>query len=188
MPFFLGDQPLFLFLISTSRPFAYFRASDTAFLRSMGNVLCAHVSQTRVLEADAAKTAFLSSISHELRTPMHVLLSGMELIRQSAAQRDWDGVEDLLAMTEASGSALQQILNDVLDFGFMEQGTSVGTETSAKGMADKRHTVDLGQVVLDTVQTASKRIQADDSARVQLVATIEERDWKADIDESGFRR
>lgn len=60
-----GNQYVFLIAVTSSRPGHHFRSTETTFVKSMGSVLRAHWLQSRVVEADAAKTRFLSSISHE---------------------------------------------------------------------------------------------------------------------------
>lgn len=68
------------------------------------------------MEADAAKTAFLSSISHELRTPLYGILSGVELANKTLQDGDTKGTAEILNIAQASGLSLSHILNDVLDF------------------------------------------------------------------------
>jgi hypothetical protein len=66
VPLFTVDKPVFLILASSTRSQYTFPAADISIVRSIGSILRAKAIQNRVLEADAAKTAFLSSISHEL--------------------------------------------------------------------------------------------------------------------------
>lgn len=180
IPFFSGSQPLFVIIAATSRPFYSFRASEINFVRSMGVVLRARLLQARVLEADAAKTAFLSSISHELRTPMHGVLSGLQLMRDAVQGGDMVEMEKLLSMTESSGQALESILNDVLDFGSWQQGGKVGVKKSER---------DLGNIILAAAGMCLPRMVAGgENEQVEMVVELEDRDWRAIIDEVGFQR
>lgn len=61
-----NDQYVFLIAVTSSRPAHHFRSAETTFVKSMGSILRAHWLQSQVVEADAAKTRFLSSISHEV--------------------------------------------------------------------------------------------------------------------------
>lgn len=99
--------------ISRSKPIL---ETTVNIARSIGTVVLSHAVQTRVLEADASKTAFLSSISHELRTPLYGVLSGVELAQTSLSEGDVDGAARVLDIAQSSGLALSHILNDVLDF------------------------------------------------------------------------
>lgn len=105
---------------------------------------------------------------------MHGVLAGMQLVRQSIMNGDFAEVDNILAMTEASGHALQQILNDVLDFGSL-------TEGQAK-TASKRHVVDLANIALAAAATCPP------GPDVELVVELEERNWRTEIDEAGFQR
>jgi signal transduction histidine kinase len=113
---------MFIFIAASN--LAHFPNESTAnqTIKSIGSLLRAKAIQTRVKEADATKTAFLSSISHELRTPMHGVMVGLELMNNAARDGQWDDIESILKVTESSGYALRTILNDVLDFGRKSSG------------------------------------------------------------------
>nr|XP_031857890.1 uncharacterized protein CI109_006686 [Kwoniella shandongensis]KAA5524962.1 hypothetical protein CI109_006686 [Kwoniella shandongensis] len=180
MPYLTGDQPLFMFILTTIRVAYPLKARRVGFLSSIGGVLRAQILQARVIEADAAKTAFLSSISHELRTPMHGVLSGLQLVREAVTDEDLGEVERLLTMTESSGYALQHILNDVLDFGSIANG---------KNGATRRSLTDLARATLSAAKTCSRGMApVVDGSKVDLIVELEDRDWRAIVDEPGFQR
>ncbi|WP_146210790.1 ATP-binding protein [Azospirillum sp. TSO35-2] len=73
----------------------------------------------RANELNAAKTAFLATMSHEVRTPLNGILGMVQLLDDSplsARQRQW------LDAISKSGSLLLAILNDILDFSKIEAG------------------------------------------------------------------
>lgn len=74
--------------------------------------------------ANHAKSEFLANISHELRTPMHAILSFAKLGRQKTV--DGDGVlvkvDTYLQRVQQSGERLLALLNDLLDLAKMESG------------------------------------------------------------------
>lgn len=73
-------------------------------------------------QADRAKTEFLSTITHELRTPMNGVLGTAELLLQpQPPERQRQLVETLLG----SGRRLLAIINDILDLTQIEAGTVV---------------------------------------------------------------
>ncbi|KAJ9114246.1 hypothetical protein QFC22_005698 [Naganishia vaughanmartiniae] len=181
MPFHAGAQPLFSIIVTSSEKFWSFRTPDVNFVRSMGVILRAQVLQSRVIEADMAKTTFLSSISHELRTPMHGLMSGLQLLEEAIDGQDLEQAVNLLPIIKNSGYALQQILNDVLDFGQLAHGKT-GSRTNE---------VDLAAVVISAVKTCMPRFynwQEGHEKDVEISIVYEDLDWKAKIDESGFQR
>jgi signal transduction histidine kinase/FixJ family two-component response regulator len=71
------------------------------------------------VSAAKAKGEFLSVVSHELRTPMHAVLGSMSLLRDSALD---ESQRRLLETGHAAGSALLQLLNDLLDISRIEAG------------------------------------------------------------------
>ncbi len=70
-------------------------------------------------EANRAKSEFLANISHELRTPMNVIIGMTDLVLQEDLA---DEVHDSLAIARESADALLHLLNDLLDFSKMESG------------------------------------------------------------------
>ena len=73
----------------------------------------------RANELNRAKTAFLATMSHEVRTPLNGILGMAQLLEDSPLtdrQRQW------LDAISKSGSLLLAVLNDVLDFSKIEAG------------------------------------------------------------------
>ncbi|BAJ03226.1 TMAO reductase system sensor histidine kinase/response regulator TorS [Shewanella violacea] len=70
-------------------------------------------------QASQAKSLFLATMSHEIRTPLNGLLGTLTLLGHSdlpLAQKQ------MLALSQYSGTLLQTVLNDILDFSRLEQG------------------------------------------------------------------
>lgn len=70
--------------------------------------------------ANLAKSNFLSSMSHDIRTPMNAIL-GFTALAQSHAE-DTEKVRDYLGKIQASGNHLLSLINDVLDMRQIESG------------------------------------------------------------------
>ena len=73
--------------------------------------------------ASKAKSAFLSSVSHDIRTPMNAIMGFLELMREDA-----DDSEQVLEYTQKISAASQHLLgliNDVLDMNKIESGNTV---------------------------------------------------------------
>ena len=70
--------------------------------------------------ASRAKTNFLSSVSHDIRTPLNGIL-GMARIAQEHAD-DPETVHDSLEKLIAAGEQLETLINDVLDISRLESG------------------------------------------------------------------
>jgi hypothetical protein len=178
IPFMAGDQPIFCFIITSEVPYHIFRADDVNFVHAMGVVLRAQILQARVVEADAAKTAFLSSISHELRTPMHGLLSGLQLVAETLSGKENEPLATLLDGVASSGQALECILNDLLDFGNLSQRDNAEKEVT-----------DIAAVARETMQMSlSAASVGGGKGNVELILESESRDWRVTIDRAGLQR
>ena len=74
-------------------------------------------------EANKAKSTFLSSVSHDIRTPMNAIMGFLELLREEA-----DNSEQVLEYAQKISAASQHLLsliNDVLDMNKIESGNTV---------------------------------------------------------------
>ncbi|MCK6432300.1 MAG: PAS domain S-box protein [Burkholderiaceae bacterium] len=95
--------------------------------------------------ASRAKSAFLATMSHEMRTPLNGTLGMIRLARgeiADAARRD-----EYLRHAEASGQALAQIISDVLDLSRVEAGRLQleHTRFDLHALAQSVHAVHLPQ-------------------------------------------
>lgn len=72
---------LFVWSISPLRIFD--EQEDLTYLSSFGHSLMAELSRLETLAADKAKETFISSISHELRSPLHGVLAGVEFLQET---------------------------------------------------------------------------------------------------------
>jgi signal transduction histidine kinase len=58
-------------------------AEDVTYLSAFAHSLRAELARLETTASDAAKGAFISGISHELRSPLHGVLAGVELLQDS---------------------------------------------------------------------------------------------------------
>lgn len=70
--------------------------------------------------SDTAKTEFLSSMSHDIRTPMNAIL-GMTAIAEANVENP-DKMRDCLDKIKVSGKYLLSLINEVLDMSKIESG------------------------------------------------------------------
>jgi signal transduction histidine kinase len=195
MPFSIHDRPAFT-LIATSHRAQSFSSSCINHIRSLGALLLARFSQDAVSEADAAKTIFLSSISHELRTPLHSMLVALRLAFDHVQEGEWESLGPLLEAMRSSSVALQNTLEDVLDFGMSQTGspalstrsraTSPGAGTPEVTAKSKFYMVDLVESVRGAVQLCLMQRPALHERMVGFA--YESRDWGLPINEAQFRR
>lgn len=79
-------------------------------------------AKTKAEDASAAKTSFLSNMTHELRTPMHAVLSFARLGEDRALEAPAHKLRDYFERIRTSGERLMLLLNDLLDLAKLEAG------------------------------------------------------------------
>lgn len=73
--------------------------------------------------ANEAKSAFLSNMSHDIRTPMNAIIGFSTLLERDAD--DPELVRQHVAKIQASGNHLLGLINDILDMSKIESGSAV---------------------------------------------------------------
>lgn len=71
-------------------------------------------------KASAAKTQFLSSMSHDIRTPLNAVLGMTELAKKRTNEPQY--VEECLNKISVSGAHLLTLINDILEISKVESG------------------------------------------------------------------
>ena len=86
---------------------------DLHFLRIFGNSIMNALAHIDTLASNRTKTAFVSSISHELRSPLHGMLGATSLLRDSTLDRFQHEMVDSISN---SGRTLLDTVDHVMDF------------------------------------------------------------------------
>lgn len=113
---------------------------DFSYLRAFANSISSEVSRTNVERLDYAKTTFIASMSHELRSPLHGILGSIDFLQDTVT----DAYQSGLVQTISNCSkTLLDTLSNLLTYAKVTtiDTTSAGTET-----------VDLGQLVEEVVE------------------------------------
>ena len=93
------------------RPFSI--RGELSYLAAFGNTIMSQVARLEALMVDKAKTDLLGSISHELRSPLHGVLGGVEML----ADTNIDPFQnDVLHTIETCGKTLLDTMDHLLDF------------------------------------------------------------------------
>lgn len=71
-------------------------------------------------QASAAKTEFLSNMSHDIRTPMNVILGMTQIAGKNVDNPE--KIKDCLSKIEQASAHLLELINDVLDMSKIESG------------------------------------------------------------------
>lgn len=91
---------------------------DGIYILSINRCLRATVKVAE--EASAAKTQFLSSMSHDIRTPLNAVLGMTELAKKRTNEPQY--VEECLNKISVSGAHLLTLINDILEISKVESG------------------------------------------------------------------
>ncbi|KAK5165373.1 uncharacterized protein LTR77_008902 [Saxophila tyrrhenica] len=101
----------FLWSSNTGQMMSY--DEDLSYLRAFAASIMSEVARINTQQNEAAKTTFIASISHELRSPLHGILGSTELLRETA-QDSFQA--SLLTSISTCGKTLLDTLNHVLDY------------------------------------------------------------------------
>jgi len=120
-----------------------FNQNDLGLMAAFGNSVMAEVCRMETLAASHAKTSFVSSISHELRSPLHGILASSELLREAITD---PSLLSTLDMLDSCGKTLLDTFTNLLDHAIaIKDGKSALTSVRTMRIAD------LGRVVEDVV-------------------------------------
>ncbi|KAJ5836203.1 CheY-like superfamily [Penicillium robsamsonii] len=101
-------------LVWTNTPRRVFTSeTELTYLAAFGNSIMAEVHRLDVEMSEKAKTNLVSSISHELRSPLHGILGTSEILRDTAMNALQHG---LVHTIESCGRTLLDTINHLLDF------------------------------------------------------------------------
>lgn len=99
--------------------------------------------------ANALKSDFVSVVSHELRSPLNIILGYVDLLVAGDFGEVTDEQRDTLKRIEQQGQQLLEHINETLDFGRLEAGRTVV----------QRETVGVEDLCLEIVEEARPLIE-----------------------------
>ena len=80
------------------------------------------VALKKAEDASLAKTRFLNNMSHDIRTPMNVILGYAQLMEDELKEKELLETSEHLEKLQQSGNLLLSIINNVLDMARIESG------------------------------------------------------------------
>ncbi|PYH80547.1 putative sensor histidine kinase/response regulator [Aspergillus uvarum CBS 121591] len=104
----------------TTSPRAFSSRGELAYLYAFTNSIMAEIHRLDIELANKANRTLVSSISHELRSPLHGILGSTELLTDSSMTPPQVA---LVQTIENCGRSLRDIINNMLDFAKINQFT-----------------------------------------------------------------
>ncbi|KAK4866153.1 hypothetical protein LT330_008494 [Penicillium expansum] len=100
-------------LVWTTSSFRALGLEELHYFKVFGDSLISEVSRIHWATTERSKFDFISSVSHELRSPLHGILASAELLHASSLS---PSQEEMVAMIEKSGLTLLDTTNHMLEF------------------------------------------------------------------------
>ncbi len=124
--------------------------------------LAAEIDQTRVLrETERLRSALLTSISHDLRTPLASVLGALTSLRSFDAQYDPATRDDLLRTAQEEAERLNRFVGNLLDITRLESGA----------LEVRRDMADMTDIVGSTLRRAGKILEKHE-VKIDLAADL----------------
>jgi two-component system sensor histidine kinase KdpD len=101
------------------------------------------------VEGERLRTALLSSLSHDLKTPLATITGAITALRQNPDHYDAEAREELTAMIQSEAERMTSFVTNLLDMMRLEAG----------GIALTREPVELGEVVATALQRTSSSLE-----------------------------
>ena len=102
---------------------------DLTYLAAFGNSIMAEVARLSAQVLAQMKNDFISSISHELRSPLHGVLASVEFLQETKMT---ETQVEMVNNIHASGKVLLDTINHVLDFSKVNRKSKYRGKTARK--------------------------------------------------------
>jgi signal transduction histidine kinase/CheY-like chemotaxis protein len=132
-------------------------SGDVNSLTAFGNSLMVEILRLEALANAQSKSDFISSISHELRSPLHGIMATTELMQEATHD---PSLLSMMDMIESCTATLLDTFDHLLAFARVNsraQDTSPEDSKSLKknSICGKRANLDLGEVLEDMIEVVS---------------------------------
>ncbi|KAF8966007.1 His Kinase A domain containing protein, partial [Entomortierella lignicola] len=114
------DEPWAYFVILSASNTKQFSFHERIYLKNFGSCLVTEVMKRRVEAADRAKGTFIKSISHEFRTPLHIILGVLELLNANPEEPLSDSQLELITDAETAGKTLNDTISNIIDLAILD--------------------------------------------------------------------
>lgn len=192
-------------LIWSSSPLRVLTAEDELiYMAAWGNSIMAEISRLSALVAARMKVDFVSSISHELRSPLHGILASVEFLQE---EENVPAMQvDMINTIHSCGKTLLDTIDHVLEFAKVnnrkrsksKRRTAQRSDGNSREHADDHEEVSdiskLTEEVVDSVYAGRNRTKpTNDNSFLQTAVVVIldvswQPDWHFKINVGAFRR
>ncbi|KAK5716579.1 hypothetical protein LTR15_009470 [Elasticomyces elasticus] len=159
-----------VFVWSTTPQRFFDTSEDITYIAAFSHSLTAELTRLETIASDKAKGTFISSISHELRSPLHGVLAGAELLQETDLTRFQREMASTITM---AGRTLLDTVDHVLDYSKISSRPHRGNNKKARASKSTTQsvTVDLARLTEDVVETT---VSAHRFARLSTSSTSDD--------------
>ena len=147
--FYLVDKKTKFYILLKSDVTDVFRAQ-----KKQNDMLAAALAEAK--RVNAAKTSFLSNMSHDIRTPMNAIIGFTNLALQNGS--DTEKIMEYLGKIKTSSNHLLSLINDVLEMSRIESGKIELEETECR-LPEILH--DLNTIIIGQVEAKQQELNMD---------------------------
>jgi len=120
------------------------------------------VDRARLMaESDRLRSALLTSISHDLKTPLAAIIGAAGTLKAYAANLDEDSKEDLLATVQDEAERLNRFIANLLDMTRLESG-AIAPNIALNDLSD----------VLGAALQRARKVLSNDRVQIDLAANL----------------
>ncbi|CAI6333385.1 unnamed protein product [Periconia digitata] len=151
----------------TFDPLRHIRESEMHFVAAFCDVVVAETKRLEVLGSDKAKSDFISSISHELRSPLHGILGSCEMLSEYGLDNT---ASTLVEQIDACGHTLLEIIDHLLDLA--EVKSQRLTKGAVRSSRIGQHLQPTGNSPVEGTQALNASIALDDLTEDAVVSSV----------------
>lgn len=144
------------------------RETEMPFVTAFCDIVVAESKRREVMGSDKAKSDFISSVSHELRSPLHGILGSCEMLSEQSLGSP---ISSLVEQIDSCGHTLLEIIDHLLDF------ANLKSQRLKKGAVKSSR---IGQTLLpspeitsaDDLKALNRSVLLDDLTEDAVVAAV----------------
>lgn len=142
--------------------------TEMHFVTAFSEIVVAETKRLEIYASDKAKSDFISSVSHELRSPLHGILGSVEIL---AGEKLDNATATLVEQIGSCGHSLLEIIDHLLDFSNLrQQKLAKGAVKSSKiGRKFLPSTADISENDLSSMKTG---VALDDLTEDAVVSSV----------------